>query len=91
MTSSGILRKVFLDVFSRRTHKIFLRRVGSVLVTTNVVPISSILVTLMMEELSSSETSVLTRATRRNNLEDAILHSHLKSYKDFHSLYLTFV
>jgi hypothetical protein len=32
----------------------------------------------------SSETSVLTRATRRNNLEDTILHSHrrenLKSY-----------
>jgi hypothetical protein len=65
-------------------RQVFLRSIRRLLVAACVVPSSPIFVTLMMEEPGSSETSVLTRATRRNNPEDTVLHSHrrenLKSY-----------
>jgi hypothetical protein len=53
---------------------VFLRSVHRLLVRFNFVSSSPILVALIMEALSSSQTSVLTRATRRNNPENGILH-----------------
>jgi hypothetical protein len=80
MVSSGMLRRVALvrtDVSEELVR---------LLVTASVVPNSPIFVTLMKEALSSTETSVLTRATRCNIPENTILHSHrrenLKSYVD---------
>jgi hypothetical protein len=56
------------------------------LLVTAKVPSSPILVTLMIEEKRTPETSVLTRATQHHIAEDGILHSHRFENRLHHQL-----
>jgi hypothetical protein len=71
-------------------HFLAIRSVRRLLVTASVVPSSPILVTLMKEVLSFSETSVLARAIWRNIPEDATLNSNLLVLLDWKWIYFNY-
>jgi hypothetical protein len=76
VTPCGSHKNRRLEGMCRLNHYgdiVFLRRVLELVVTANAVPSLPILVTLTMEAIRSSETSVLATVIRRKIPEDRIL------------------
>jgi hypothetical protein len=64
--TASIIRATRIGELGKTLDLVFIRSFLRSLVKSNVVPIYPILVTMMMEALNSSGTSVITRARRRN-------------------------
>jgi hypothetical protein len=79
-TAVAMMNAVFWDVSPcgscKNRHLGGIYRLHQLLFTANVLPISLFLFTLMTEEICSSETSVLTRVTRRYIPEDGIFRCY---------------
>jgi hypothetical protein len=92
-----MLRRVAIvrtDVSEERSASIVrvtrICELGTFAVTSNLRTLR-ILVTQMMEALTSSETLVLTRATLRNMPEDDILHSHRHEKLKSHTIFSSYI
>jgi hypothetical protein len=76
LVTTNISQERIASIIRATRIGVFLRSALQLLVTANVVNSTPNDVILNMEPIRSTETSVLTRTTRRNIPEDGILHCH---------------